>query len=68
VEITSKDVVEALTGISRIGKGFILALLTVGAGAAAVAFRINRFETESAWSAGACGSLLLWLLTVLRKK
>ena len=68
VEIMSKDVVEALTGISRIGKGFILAILAVGAGAAAVAFRISHFGTESAWSAGACGVLLLWLFTVLRKK
>jgi ubiquinone biosynthesis protein len=68
VEITSKDIVEELARISRIGKGFILAILTVSAGAAAVALRISRFDTESAWSAGACGALLVWLVMVLRKK
>src|SRR5512143_461964 len=68
VEITSRDVVEALTRISRVGKGFILALLTVGAGTAAVAFRISRFDTESAWSAGIGAVLFLWLVLVLRRK
>lgn len=68
VEITSRDIVDELRGISRIGKGFILALLTTGAGLAAAVFRINRFDTESAWSLGVCGVLFLWVLLLMRKK
>jgi len=68
VEITSRDVVGELKSIARIGKGFILALLTTGAGLAAAAFRINHFDTESAWSLVICGVLFLWILLLLRKK
>ena len=68
VEITSKDIVEGLARISRIGKGFILAILTVSAGAAAVAFRISHFDTECAWSAWISAVLFAWLIMVLRKK
>jgi predicted unusual protein kinase regulating ubiquinone biosynthesis (AarF/ABC1/UbiB family) len=67
VEITSKDIVEELRRISRIGRGFILALLTVGSGMAAVVLRINRYDVESTWSAGVCGGFFLWLLAILRK-
>jgi predicted unusual protein kinase regulating ubiquinone biosynthesis (AarF/ABC1/UbiB family) len=67
VEITSRDVVDELKTISSIGKGLILALLITGAGIAAAAFRINHFDTESAWSLAACGVLCLWLVFVLRK-
>jgi predicted unusual protein kinase regulating ubiquinone biosynthesis (AarF/ABC1/UbiB family) len=67
VEITSRFVVEELKTISRIGKGLILAFLISGAGIAAAAFRINHFDTESAWSLVACGVLSLWLVIQLRK-
>jgi ubiquinone biosynthesis protein len=67
VEITSQDIVTELRGISRIGRGFIFAMLTTGAGLAAVVFRINGLETESAWSAAGCGLLFVWLVLVLRK-
>jgi len=67
VEITSETVVRELRAISRIGKGFILALLLTGAGLAAAVFRINHFETESAWSLAACGVLFLWIALILRK-
>jgi predicted unusual protein kinase regulating ubiquinone biosynthesis (AarF/ABC1/UbiB family) len=67
VEITSRDIVEELKTISRIGKGLILAFLITGAGIAAAAFRINHFDTESAWSLVACGVLSLWLVFQLRK-
>ena len=68
VEIASHDIVEALRTIARIGKGFIVALLTVGAGVASVTLRINNFHTESAWSAAACGVLFTWLVLLLGKK
>jgi predicted unusual protein kinase regulating ubiquinone biosynthesis (AarF/ABC1/UbiB family) len=68
VEITSKDIVEELGRIHRIGKGFIVSLLAVGAGMAAVVFRINRYDVESIWSAAFCGALVLWLLFLLRRK
>jgi ubiquinone biosynthesis protein len=67
VEITSRDIVEELKTISRIGKGLILAFLITGAGIAAAAFRINHYDTESAWSLVACGVLSLWLVLQLRK-
>lgn len=67
VEITSRDIVGELKVISRIGKGFILALLTAGAGLAAAVFRINHFDTESAWSLALSMAFFLWLLMVLRK-
>jgi ubiquinone biosynthesis protein len=68
VEITSKDIVEELRRISRIGQGFIFAILTAGTGTAAVIFRINGFEVESMWSAFGCGAFFLWLMIILRKK
>ncbi len=68
VEITSKDIVGELQHISRIGKAFVFAVLIVGAGMAAAAFRINRFDTESIWSLIACGVLFLWMFLALRRK
>jgi predicted unusual protein kinase regulating ubiquinone biosynthesis (AarF/ABC1/UbiB family) len=68
VEITSRDIVGELKSISRAGRGLSLALLTIGAGMAAVVFRVNGFDTESAWSAAGCGVLFLWLLLTLRKR
>ncbi len=68
VEITSRGIVGELKTITRIGKGLILALLTTGAGMAAVVLRINHFNTESAWSLTACIMLFLWLLLILRKQ
>jgi len=67
VEITSQDIAVELRKITRMGKGFIFAILSVGAGMAAVAFRINGFDTESAWSLAGCGALLILLLWILRK-
>jgi ubiquinone biosynthesis protein len=68
VEITSKDIVGELQHIARIGKAFVFALLIVGAGMAAAVFRINNFDSESAWSLAACGVLFLWMLIDLRRK
>lgn len=68
VEITSKDIVDELRLIARIGKAFVLSLLIVGAGMTAAAFRINHFDAESAWSLVACGVLFIWLYFVLRKR
>ena len=68
VEVTSQHVVDELQAISRTGKGLVIAILTVGAGMAAVLLRINYFDTESAWSLAGCGLLFLWLLLVLRKR
>ncbi len=65
VEITSRDIVRELRGISRVGREFILALLAAGAGMAALTFRINRFDQESLWAAGLCAALLAWLLALL---
>jgi predicted unusual protein kinase regulating ubiquinone biosynthesis (AarF/ABC1/UbiB family) len=67
VEITSQDIVNELRGISRIGRGFILSILTVGLGAGALLLRINHFDTESLWTAVGAGVLFLWLVMVLRK-
>jgi len=68
VEITSRDIVSELRHIGRLGKAFILALLITGAGLAAAVFRINHFDTESAWSLAACGLLFLWLALFWREK
>jgi predicted unusual protein kinase regulating ubiquinone biosynthesis (AarF/ABC1/UbiB family) len=68
VEITSRDIVEELRTISRIGRGFILALLTTGAGLAAAMFRINHFDTESVWSLVIVGVLFLWILRLMGRK
>ena len=67
VEITSQPIVRELRAISRVGKGFLLAILTTGAGLAAAVFRINHFDVESAWSLVACGVLFLWIVVILRK-
>ncbi len=68
VEITSKDIVDELKRIHRIGRGFILAVLTVGAGVAAAIFHINGLDTEALWSGVAAGVLLLWTLLLVRKR
>jgi ubiquinone biosynthesis protein len=67
MEITSREIAGELKTLSRIVKGLILAFLTTGAGLAAVALRINHFDTESAWLAAFCGVLLLWILKLVRK-
>jgi predicted unusual protein kinase regulating ubiquinone biosynthesis (AarF/ABC1/UbiB family) len=68
VEITSKDIVDELRRIERVGRGFILALLAAGAGLAAVVFRISRIERESEWAGILAGVFLLWLVLLLRRK
>lgn len=67
MEINSREIVGELKALSRIGKGLILAFLTAGAGIGAVAFRINHYDTESAWLAAFCGVSLLWILKLVRK-
>jgi predicted unusual protein kinase regulating ubiquinone biosynthesis (AarF/ABC1/UbiB family) len=67
VEITSRDMVGELKILSRIGKGLILAFLTVGAGLAAVMLRINHFNTDSAWLAVVCGILLIRIFMLIRR-
>jgi len=67
VEITSHDIVIELRKISRIGRGFIFAILTVGLGVAAVVLRLNHLNMESNWAAVGCGALFIWLLLVLRR-
>jgi predicted unusual protein kinase regulating ubiquinone biosynthesis (AarF/ABC1/UbiB family) len=67
IEITSQDIVQALRTIQRIGRGFILAILTVGAGGAAVLFRLGGLDAEALWSAGATAILLLITLFFMRK-
>jgi hypothetical protein len=59
VEITSRQVVDELKNIARIGKGFIFAILTGALGLVSVFLHINRFDTESYWTAA--GSILLFL-------
>ena len=61
VEITSRDIVNELRNIYRIGKGFILSMLTVGLGAGALILRINHYPAESAWTAVGAGVLFVWL-------
>jgi predicted unusual protein kinase regulating ubiquinone biosynthesis (AarF/ABC1/UbiB family) len=68
VEITSHDIVAELRRVSRVGRALIAALLTVAAGLAAVVFRINHFDRESAWSSGLGAVLFLWLLAQLRRR
>ncbi len=67
VEIGSRDIVRVLQHIHNIGRGFILAIFAAGAAAAAVLFRISRFDTEAAWSAGAAGILLVLSVYFMRK-
>ncbi len=68
IEITSADIVRELHSIHRIGKGFIFAILTVGAGAAAVVFHLGGRTTEALWSASAGIALLVLSLLSMRKK
>ncbi len=67
VEIGSRDIVRVLQHIHNIGRGFILAIFAAGTAAAAVAFRINRFDTEALWCAVAAGVLLLGAIYFMRK-
>jgi predicted unusual protein kinase regulating ubiquinone biosynthesis (AarF/ABC1/UbiB family) len=67
VEIGSRDIVRVLQHIHNIGRGFILSIFAAGAAAAAVVFRINRFDTEASWCAGGAGILLLAAIYFMRK-
>jgi len=67
VEIGSRDIVRVLQHIHNIGRGFILSIFSAGAAAAAVVFRINRFDTEAQWCAGAAGLLLVGAVYFMRK-
>jgi predicted unusual protein kinase regulating ubiquinone biosynthesis (AarF/ABC1/UbiB family) len=67
VEITSRDIVGELIILSRIGKGMILAFLTVGAGLAAVMLRINHFNTEAAWLTAVCVIFLIRIFILIRR-
>ncbi len=67
VEITSSDIVAELRKISRIGKGFIIAVLCVGLGVVAVFLHINGFDTEGVAAGSGAGLLLLWLMVLLRR-
>jgi len=67
VEIGSRDIVRVLSHIHNIGRSFILAIFSAGSAAAAVVFRLNRFDTEALWCAGAAGILLLAAVYFMRK-
>jgi predicted unusual protein kinase regulating ubiquinone biosynthesis (AarF/ABC1/UbiB family) len=67
IELTSRDIVGELKTISRIGKGLILAFLTVGAGMAATMLRINHFNTESAWLTALCGIFCIRIFILIRR-
>ena len=67
VEITSQDIVRELHGIHRIGKGFIAAILAVGAGGAAVLFRLGGLNTEALWAAVFAALLLSMTVFFMRK-
>jgi predicted unusual protein kinase regulating ubiquinone biosynthesis (AarF/ABC1/UbiB family) len=67
VEIGSRDIVRVLQHIHNIGRGFILSIFAAGAAASAVVFRINQFDTEARWCAGAAGILLLGAVYFMRK-
>lgn len=67
VEITSQDIVRELSGIRRIGRGFIVAVLAVGAGGAAVLFRLGGLNTEALWAGGLTVLLLSITAYFVRK-
>jgi predicted unusual protein kinase regulating ubiquinone biosynthesis (AarF/ABC1/UbiB family) len=67
VEITSADIVRELQRIHGIGRAFILAVLAVGAGGAAVLFHINGLRVEALWSAGAAAALLTGTVVFMRR-
>lgn len=67
VEIGSRDIVRVLQHIHNIGRGFILSIFAAGAAAAGVVFRINGFDTEASWCAGAAGALLAGAVYFMRK-
>jgi predicted unusual protein kinase regulating ubiquinone biosynthesis (AarF/ABC1/UbiB family) len=67
VEITSRQVVDELRNIGRIGKAFTFAVLTAALGLISVFLHINHFESESFWTAVAATVLFLWILHILSK-
>jgi predicted unusual protein kinase regulating ubiquinone biosynthesis (AarF/ABC1/UbiB family) len=67
VEITSSDIVRELRRIHDMGRGFIFAILCVGAGAAAALFRLAGQNTEALWSGGAAAVLFAATVVFLRR-
>jgi predicted unusual protein kinase regulating ubiquinone biosynthesis (AarF/ABC1/UbiB family) len=66
VEITSQHIANELARISRIGRGFIFAVLFAVFGLACVAFRLNHFDVESLWTGAFSVVSLFCLLFSLR--
>ena len=67
VEITSQHIADELRNISRIGKGFIFAVLSSAFALGSIFLHINHFEKESFWAAAVAAVFFLWVVHVLRK-
>ncbi len=67
VEITSQHIADELRNISRIGKGFIFAVLSAAFALGSIFLHINHFDAESWWAAAAAAVFFLWVVHVLRK-
>ncbi len=67
VEITSRQIVDELKNIGKIGKGFIFAILSAALGLASTFLHINHYETEGYWTAAGAIILFLWVIHVVRK-
>lgn len=67
VEITSEDIVGELRKISRLGRGFILAIMTTGIGLISALFYINGLREEGLSAAAISAAFGLWLALTLRK-
>ena len=67
VEIGSRDIVRMLQHIHNVGRGFILAIFSAGAMAAAVIFRINGFNTDALAAGISAGVLLAGAVYFMRR-
>lgn len=67
VEITSEDIAGELKKISRLGRGFILAILSVGAAAVSALLYVNGLAQEGLVAAGAAVVFAGWVIFVLMR-
>jgi predicted unusual protein kinase regulating ubiquinone biosynthesis (AarF/ABC1/UbiB family) len=67
VEIASRDIVRMLQHIHNVGRGFILAIFSAGAMAAAVFLRINGFNTDAVVAGISAGVLLIGAVYFMRR-
>lgn len=67
IEITSEDITEELRNISRLGRGFILAIVSVGAGVISALLYVNNLPGEGLIAAAVASAFAIWVAVIFMR-